>query len=65
MKNKIYRYPNFTPSLGNLTSKFRKEYINEQIKLNLLPKNSFENEKIMSLVASTDINDKVLNLLDS
>ena len=59
MKNKIYRYPNFTPSLGNLTSKFRKEYIDEQIKLNLLPKNSFENEQIMSLVASTDIIDKV------
>lgn len=56
---KKYRYPNFTPELGNLTNKFRKEYILEQINLNILPENSFENKQIMGLVASTNKNDKV------
>ena len=56
---KKYRYPNFKPELGNLTNKFRKEYIEEQIKSNYLPLNAFENKQIMSLVASTNKADKV------
>ena len=47
-------YPNFEPSLGNLTHKIRKDYIEHAIKLNILPKDSFSNEDIISLVASND-----------
>lgn len=51
---KIYRYPNFKPELGNLTHKFRQEYLQE---LQLLSTNSSKNESIISLVASNNPED--------
>ena len=47
-------YPNFEPSLGNLTHKIRKDFIEHSIQNNTLPNDSFENEDIISLVASND-----------
>ena len=58
--NKIkLNYPNFYPELGNLTDKFRHEYIIENIDNNTFKENPFDNKKILSLVASNNINDPI------
>jgi truncated hemoglobin YjbI len=54
-----FDYPNFIPSIGNLTDKIRYEYISSKIIEKRLDYDSFDNEKITSLIASNDINDEV------
>jgi len=49
------KYPNFEPTLGNLTHKVRKDYVKHLITRNELPTNAFENEDIMSLTASNNM----------
>ena len=54
-----FDYPNFIPSIGNLTDKIRYEYISGKIIEKRLDYDSFDNEKITSLIASNDVNDEV------
>ena len=60
MVNKIiYKYPNFIPESGNLTDTIKKEFIQYQIDLNIIPIDSFNNVKINGLVASNNPNDEI------
>jgi truncated hemoglobin YjbI len=55
----MYQYPNFTPSFGNLTKNIRDDYINTQVNRGLLPPDANKQEKITSLIASNNLNDKL------
>ena len=52
-----FNYPNYEPNLGNLTSKFRSEYINYYLNKGFLNNTSFD--KINSLIASNDPKDPI------
>ena len=55
----MFSYPNFKPQKGNLTIKIINEYIKYRINNNTLKNDSFNNKKIINLVASNDINDEL------
>eukprot|EP00465_Bigelowiella_longifila_P006365 CAMPEP_0185253558 /NCGR_PEP_ID=MMETSP1359-20130426/2258_1 /TAXON_ID=552665 /ORGANISM="Bigelowiella longifila, Strain CCMP242" /LENGTH=150 /DNA_ID=CAMNT_0027835955 /DNA_START=74 /DNA_END=523 /DNA_ORIENTATION=- len=54
-----FAYPLFKPAKGRHTDMFREKYVKHCIKKGLMPEDSISNEKINSLVASNDPEDKI------
>ena len=55
-----FKYPNFNPELGNLTHKFREEFLEQQIKEGKLNSTlAYVDDKIYGLIASNNVTDKI------
>ena len=54
-----YNYPNFKPQIGNLTIKFRNEFIQHYIDQGILSDSAFSDKKISGLLASNNPKDEI------
>ena len=55
----VFNYPNFIPSVGNLTLQIQTDYITSKIRDKSLCVNAFENKQITSLIASNNPSDPI------